>query len=646
MEDVVVKYAPDDFMQTTKPYDYLASIGNPMERDREIAAYRKFATKECGISAATFKQAMKEAIAKAEGARVSADAGAVHMTEFTGQEMALRCPGYYCNDSGIWKESAYGPVRVLMHPMMPVARLSDYETHEHKTAIAFKVGNVWSTQIVSRDVLSSRAAFTRQMSLADAFVTSENCAGVITYLADVESANIDLLPTAHSTGSMGWHNGKFLPFERDLLFDGDARFRAAYDSITTHGDERKWYTLAGELRKNAACVPERCMLAAGFASVALQPLQGMTFCLHLWSDQSSTGKTVALKLAASVWGNPDIGKFAQTLNATNVGVEMLGGFYNNLPLCLDELCTRDNRQKAEDLVYEYCSNAGRVRGNRYGGIQRQQHWCNCMITTGETPILTEDSRAGAENRVLELEVEHKLFEGRAKEVVKVLQANYGFAGRKFVEVLQRDGKVDEMRRYCEQYEQELEAVGVTEKQSKAMSVILGTDLMLSKYVFGDSADNLRVKDVVRYLKSETDVDTNLRAYEALLGSIASNIKNFEPRDERTSLPLWGKIETRKDGTVYACIIRSKLGAVLSDRDKGTRFNERSFLKWAKREGFIECSANGHPTRPVRLEEVGSVPTRCVCVRMAYGENRAAEDGENAGQTEYEKVEMKEGELPF
>lgn len=43
--------------------------------------------------------------------------------------------------------------------------------------------------------------------------------------------------------------------------------------------------------------------------------------VHLWGVESGTGKTVALMLAASVWGNPAIGQYVQTFNATQVGHE-------------------------------------------------------------------------------------------------------------------------------------------------------------------------------------------------------------------------------------------------------------------------------------------------------------------------------------
>jgi len=42
-------------------------------------------------------------------------------------------------------------------------------------------------------------------------------------------------------------------------------------------------------------------------------------------------------LAAAVWANPAPGYFIQTHNATQVGMERMAAFLNQLPYCLDEL---------------------------------------------------------------------------------------------------------------------------------------------------------------------------------------------------------------------------------------------------------------------------------------------------------------------
>ena len=81
----------------------------------------------------------------------------------------------------------------------------------------------------------------------------------------------------------------------------------------------------------------RVILAASFASPLLEVLGALPFFVHLWGVDSGTGKTVALMLAASVWGDPAVGAYIKTFDATVVGHEKTAAFLNHLPLCLDEL---------------------------------------------------------------------------------------------------------------------------------------------------------------------------------------------------------------------------------------------------------------------------------------------------------------------
>ena len=85
------------------------------------------------------------------------------------------------------------------------------------------------------------------------------------------------------------------------------------------------------------------MLAASFASPILSLVGSLPFFVHLWGVDSGTGKTVGLMAAASVWGNPALGSYIQTFNATQVGHERTAAFLNHLPMCIDELqLTKDS----------------------------------------------------------------------------------------------------------------------------------------------------------------------------------------------------------------------------------------------------------------------------------------------------------------
>ena len=69
-------------------------------------------------------------------------------------------------------------------------------------------------------------------------------------------------------------------------------------------------------------------------------LFSVSLCI-LWG-RTGVGKSVALMVAASVWGNPNGGLFG-TMNGTLNFLQSQAALLRNLPLCLDELQTiRDN----------------------------------------------------------------------------------------------------------------------------------------------------------------------------------------------------------------------------------------------------------------------------------------------------------------
>ena len=88
--------------------------------------------------------------------------------------------------------------------------------------------------------------------------------------------------------------------------------------------------------RESASVPARIMLAAGFASVLVEPCGGLPFFVHLWGNTEG-GKTVALMLAASIWANPRLGEYVHSFNGTEVTQELSASFVNSMPLILDEL---------------------------------------------------------------------------------------------------------------------------------------------------------------------------------------------------------------------------------------------------------------------------------------------------------------------
>ena len=55
------------------------------------------------------------------------------------------------------------------------------------------------------------------------------------------------------------------------------------------------------------------------------------------------------------------------------------------------------------MIYQLSEGVGRARGRKQGGLQKTPTWRNCIITTGEFPIISPNSGAGAVNRTIEID---------------------------------------------------------------------------------------------------------------------------------------------------------------------------------------------------------------------------------------------------
>ena len=96
---------------------------------------------------------------------------------------------------------------------------------------------------------------------------------------------------------------------------------------------------------------------------------GITF--HLGSSGSGTGKTLALELAASVWGHPT--KYRVGKSTSDVAMQQRLGMLNSLPLISDEI-TSKNRKDFEWIpafIFDMAEGAGKERMENGANKERE-----------------------------------------------------------------------------------------------------------------------------------------------------------------------------------------------------------------------------------------------------------------------------------
>lgn len=593
------RYTEDDFLYTTLPYEELREYAdNPFVHQRMIEAMARYAA---GVG---FKQLKKFYKAYLTGLKQSSSGGTVYVggnpTCFDGQPMELNAGDWEADDGGIRRNFGGVDCVACPHPVMPVERLVNIDTGEEKLRLAFRKGAVWRRCIVEKRTLASANKVTELAGIGIA-VNSETARNFVRYIGDLENLNYDIIPERKSIGRFGYIAGEgFSPYVDGLIFDGDANFAAMFQTVHERGSFEKWRQMAAEVR--AMSVTAKIVLAASFSSPLLQPLGCMPFFVHLWGVDSGTGKTVALMVAASVWGDPAVGSYVKTFDGTAVGMEKTAAFLNNLPLCLDELqLAKDAKGKTNFDVYRLAQGVGRTRGNRSGGVDKTPTWQNCILTTGESPLTGQASGAGAVNRVIDIECKaDRVVIRDGMRVSGAVKRNFGHAGKAFVEKLYAAGD-DVPQEITERYQElfrALSAQDTTEKQAMAAAAVVLADELACRWIFNGTEQPITVEQISEFLASKAAVSAGERAYKYLCDWVTQNSNKLIGKSE--TMDVLGALEEYR-----AYIIRSVFERVLQDAG----YSVGATVSWLKQKCLIETRGRNN----TKARRINGVPTECFCL---------------------------------
>lgn len=125
---------------TTAPFEFLYSLSdNKFEQKRALSIMSSQA-REVGVrNLATMFKAYLETVS-------GTSSPGFNRTDFTGQEMELDCGSWNASDTGIYGTDKLGfEVVACYHPIMPVQRLINVDTREHKIQLAYRLSRRWDT---------------------------------------------------------------------------------------------------------------------------------------------------------------------------------------------------------------------------------------------------------------------------------------------------------------------------------------------------------------------------------------------------------------------------------------------------------------------------------------------------------------------
>ena len=198
---------------------------------------------------------------------------------------------------------------------------------------------------------------------------------------------------ARCVDRLGWHGDTYLTVEGGYGPERDVLVYQSESTLFTNaegrGDMESWKQSIARLSAgNSRLV---FAVSAAFAAPLLELAAMESGGFHL-VGHSSTGKSTALRAAASVWGNP--GGYVRTWRATGNGLEGIASQHNDGLLVLDELHQCDPREAGE-IVYMLGNGQGKARACRTGAARRAASWRVLYLSSGEQSL---DARLGETGR--------------------------------------------------------------------------------------------------------------------------------------------------------------------------------------------------------------------------------------------------------
>lgn len=254
---------------------------------------------------------------------------------------------------------------------------------------------------------------------------------------------------ARCTDRIGWHDRAFV-LPRETLGAGGERIvyqtdGAAEDTFRQRGTLAQW-------RERVAryCIGNSRLtfaVSCAFAGPMLRPASLDSGGFHLRGD-SSSGKTTALRLAASVYGGES---YMQRWRATDNALEAIAAQHCDGLLILDELAQVDPKTAGE-CAYMLANESSKARSTRTGQARPRLSWRLLFLSAGEVGLaahMAEGGKrahagqelrmadvpadAGAGRGVFEELHEHEHGAAFAQVLAKAAAAQHGTAGRAFLE---------------------------------------------------------------------------------------------------------------------------------------------------------------------------------------------------------------------
>ncbi len=461
--------------------------------------------------------------------------------------------------------------RFISSPVLVVAKTRDNSSNNWGVLLKWKDDNeIEHTQALSMELFQTDGADLRKaLSYQGVMIAPDQRARNLfqCYLMSYQTGQYALC-----VDRVGWHDDVFvLPHKQIGQSSSDLIVYQANNALDNRyqskGTLEQWRSNVAQLTENHSLLA--FSLCTAFAGQLLDPLNQQGGGFHI-KGGSSKGKSTALNLASSVWGNPK--QFYRTWRATGNALENTAYMHNDGFLVLDEIGEIANPKELGNVVYMLANGLGKGRMTKQITAKPMHQWKVIFLSSGEKSlkdIMTEQgqkTKLGQEIRLADIDIdqsEYGIFDSidfaedgakQAIELSKRMADCYGVAGIAWLEYLtsNKGERMDEARELLDQYRQ---ALTVNQSQGHIVRVA-------NYFALVATAGELATKANITGWKTGTAFNAVQKVFNQWLGSF-EQVGDYENREIVTHVKAF-----------FEANESSRFEAITPDPDHIERINNR------------------------------------------------------------------------
>ena len=478
------------------------------------------------------------------------------------------------------------------------------DTADAKVELMYRDKRGWHRTIISYDILINGTKIKALNAMRIGF-EEKNASRVAAFLMSMYEQSVDrnTMPELTSTTHLGWSmdKAKFYPYVSgtEAALDADNQYKKLAASLRPHGDEAEWYEKIKNLRKDGPLML-RFAIAAALVSPMLQFIDirdGMICNIY---GRSGSGKSAVNRAVASIWGDSEgkhtiISTFRDTLNA----LEFKMGFLKNLPLIMEDgnngnTDEKEKKKKIQAIIMMAANGYSAGRGTRNLSLRDTNEFTLAVLTNSEQRLTQFCTTNGAINRLLECQApdECPWTDVEAGEIYTFFKENYGFAGPKFIKILQELGP-DQVKEKRAEFAEKLRKASENSGKKSGRhiliaSVLMTADNIAAERLFEDHI-TMSVEDVLGFMDDADQVDQNKRFYDYLVDFVSMNASHFEGMTDMINPGgFWGIYFSNlyAGSSAYIAIVPEKLREIARSKDVDLTL----FYKYLRKNSLIETDS--------------------------------------------------------